>query len=200
MTDRPKARPKRPPKPHPISAPDAWLMKNAMTLSATCGPLDEVRRRMDRKWGIDRLPQLVAPELAQRFGSRVEAYDRAIAECDLETALDMARRLIAAYQHLDAAAEAAGHQTATAVGAWPVEVNGDPAMICAPENARAVQEAFPGVTVFTTDEVGRLVGFALKELWKPTQAVKSAFPGAEVLAMRNKPAGRRAEPADEIPF
>jgi hypothetical protein len=175
-------------------------MKNAMTLSATCGPLDEVRRQMDRKWGIDRLPQLVAPDLARRFGERVEAYDRAIAQCDLDTALDMAQRLIAAYAHLDAEATAAGHQTATAAGAWPFEVNGDPALICAPENADSVAEAFPGVSVFTTDEIGRLVAFALKEMWKPTAAAKAEFPGATVLAMRNKPAGRAAQPQDEIPF
>ena len=33
------------------------------------GGLDRMAREMDRKWGVDRLPDLVSPEMAAKYGS-----------------------------------------------------------------------------------------------------------------------------------
>ena len=73
--------------------------------------LDEVARQMELKWGIDRLPRLVAafdPDLAARFWSQLEKLNAACETGYLEGQEREATRMRNAWMALDAAAEAAG--------------------------------------------------------------------------------------------
>ena len=42
---------------------------NEVACDLALGSLDRVAREMDRKWGVDRLPDLVSPEMAAKYGS-----------------------------------------------------------------------------------------------------------------------------------
>ena len=58
------------------------------------GPFDRLCREMDRKWGQDRLPELVAPETAARWGMALANLNAAIASQD--EAMVIAREAIQA--------------------------------------------------------------------------------------------------------
>lgn len=73
--------------------------------------LDEVARQMELKWGVDRLPRLVAafdPDLAQRFWSQLDKLNAACETGYLEEQEIHATRMRAAWIRLDREAEAAG--------------------------------------------------------------------------------------------
>lgn len=73
--------------------------------------LDEVARGMEVRWGVSRLPRLVAafnPELAARFWSQLEKLNAACEVGHLEEQEVQANRMRSAWIALDAAAEAAG--------------------------------------------------------------------------------------------
>lgn len=70
--------------------------------------LDEVASAMEAKWGVDRLPRLVAADLAEKFYSQLTKLNAAIevgSPADIE---HHAGRMQNAWRALDAAAEAAG--------------------------------------------------------------------------------------------
>jgi hypothetical protein len=50
-----------------ISPLDASL--NEVACDLALGGLDRMAREMDRKWVVDRLPDLVSPEMAAKYGS-----------------------------------------------------------------------------------------------------------------------------------
>lgn len=58
------------------TAPDASPGDTAVHYALA--PFDEAIRQADRVWGVDRLPQLVSPEMAARWGLAMEQLNAAI--------------------------------------------------------------------------------------------------------------------------
>lgn len=177
--------------PRPLSE-DAgeWVWRPSLR-----SPLDELATRMERKWGVDRLPLLVGPELRQRFQA---AHDLRNGEWEFATperreALDamMAR----AWATLDAEAVQRGAEPLPpAVHEIPLAgLPGAVAAICLDDHhAQAIQLRAKAegrtVTTWTLAEVARVI-----QANSIVNEIKHVFPSAEV-----RRAGRI--PQDDVPF
>lgn len=151
--------------------------------------LDEVASRMERKWGVGRLPRLVGVDLAERFHRQVEKLNGAITEeatggsvANVEVE---AGRMVNAWMALDAAAEAAGGVPASGRYMGSRMSDGRLLVICEDLEAMGVwrqQNAEQGAAVWTIDEVvAVLEGFDL------VNRTKHLFEGAVVEEVRVKP-------------
>lgn len=159
---------------------------------------DKVASEFERKWGVDRLPELVDAELRERFWQTVYRLNVAIDKNDP----DEVRR------HADAAARGwyALDRAAVAAGALPPSGEGYDARIddtrvlrvCRTiEDATVSQRERPDVVAVSVEEVARIW-----KIWDERDILaqaKQAFPGAEILEARVKSGGEEA-PNDEIPF
>jgi len=181
---------------------DRLLTPGASSSEIACdhavAPFDRVCRDMERKWGIDRLPELVAPETAARFGKAMGVLNDAINRADADATAAAAANCIRGLQAMDAAATAAGHKPISP-GVWEVEYEGRTFGIIrdtAEWPAAAAQR--PGLTLYTLREVA----VALAASADAVAVVKAAMPGAQVTAIR-KPAPLSPlaeELEDEIPW
>ena len=158
-------------------------------------PFDRLCREMDRKWGKDRLPELVAPETAARWGVAMANLNAAIAADDPAMVVARVNACLRGFTAMDAEATAAGHQPIPPA-AQEIEVDGILCAVLWDGNAWPVYAALrPGVRIYTPREVAN----ALAAYGGTVAAVKDAFSGAQVSAVR-KPTPLEAELDDTIPF
>ena len=159
---------------------------------------DKVASEMERKWGVDRLPELVDAELRERFWQTVYRLNVAIDKNDP----DEVRR------HGDAAARGwcALDRAAVAAGALPPSGEGYDARIdetrvlrvCRTiEDACVSQRERPDVVAVSVEEIARL--WAIWDERDIVAMAKQAFPGAEIFEAREK-SGEKGALNDEIPF
>lgn len=160
-----------------------------------CAPFDRAMRDAERKWGIDRLPGLVSPETAAKFGSAMGKLNDAINSGDAAATAARVGVCIRGLAAMDAEAVAAGHQP-TPPEAWDVEVAGRVCAIIRDDRLWPVLAAArPGLTIYTLREVA----LALAEYGQGVVKVKEAFSGAEVTAIRER-TKLEEDLADEIPW
>tara|TARA_R110000824_G_scaffold35610_2_gene111490 strand:- start:738 stop:1283 length:546 start_codon:yes stop_codon:yes gene_type:complete len=154
--------------------------------------VDELARSMERKWGADRLPTIVAPETAAKFGRAKAQLDQAIIDNDPQATAQKAAAMVRGWQALDAEADRTGQTGVDASKVWHCRhPETDEAFIIAadtPTAAAAVQVS--GGTVYSIDEVARILGAAAF-----VNRVKDVAPGAVVEAVRE-----RSDLDDRIPF
>jgi hypothetical protein len=162
-----------------------------LRISMAVAPLDRLAIEMDAFWGTDRLPTLVSPATASRYGKAMDDLNRAIGTNDPEQVAAYAAACIRGLSFLDAEAKAAGHtqHNPTCWQLGPIGIVRDVADMAIAADAR------PGVTIYSMQEVG----MALAAYGQTVVAVKDAFPGAVVSAIR-RPTPLEAELEDEIPF
>ena len=159
----------------------------------------EVRAR-EVKWGVDRLPLLVEPELRDRFWAQMEVLNKAIAKgsgIEVEEAVAGTVRGVQALE-----------RRAIELGAEPVsgevweETTPQGAVIAVCRDAASIAKIRDEGRidrVYSMSEIAAIV-----ERWEESKAgeatnkVKSLFPGATIEAVRQKPA--EADLDDEIPF
>ena len=158
-------------------------------------PFDRAMRDAERTWGIDRLPELVSPELAVKFGKAMAVLNEALDKGDPDVAAAAAANCVKGLAAMDAAARAAGHQPLKAEF-WEYEQDGFRfALIRDAAEWPAVAAERPGLTIYTLREVAN----ALAASRDAVAAVKAAFPGAEISAIRERsPLSEELE--DEIPW
>jgi hypothetical protein len=159
---------------------------------------DRAARIAESKWGIDRLPELVSPELAARYGGAIAYLNEAIAESDPDKAAAAAQNCIKGISAMEAAAIEAGHQPPKATAhvdldGWRIRIVADAGM----------QSAMPddGIPTFTLREAARALQ-AYCQL-TPIEAAKRAFPNAEITKlppMSEQPSALSRELNDSIPF
>lgn len=148
--------------------------------------LDEVAHRMERKWGVGRLPRLVSADLAAKFHRQVEKLNAEILEEATAGIADVEReagRMVNAWMALDAAAEAAGAdpikpkrlEARLPDGSLLVVVDG-------PEGAWSVAHEDRAAVVWSMEEIARV-------LWQFSMVndAKITFPGAKVEQARVDP-------------
>ena len=162
---------------------------------------DKLAVDMEAKWGIGRLRLLVSNEWREKFDRQRNIYNEAIADGALEDVRREAARMEAAWRKLDKEAAAAGHQQ-LAPDVWEVmDANGMQVIIIVKNGADAtnVARANRACIVYSLEEVGRILS-----LYPEIAAVKHAFPGAAVTAMKMKPdpvaSSKSADFEDDIPF
>jgi len=165
--------------------------EQAQAVTDALKPLDRVAVEIEARWGVGRLPRLVSPDMAARFGSAKHKLDEAIRANDGEAVAKRAAVMIRGWQALDQAATEAGcealplrtvgvrHEGRAYVVAWD---RGDV--------HRAAMLSNDPARVVTVHEL--LV--AWEALRARIEGVKAAFPGAEVVRAKLSPGG------DDLPF
>lgn len=180
---------RRDPLVHPGATSDEMALGNALA------PFDRAVRETEIKWGIDRLPEIVSPESAAKWGSAVGKLNAAIDSGDVQEVTARVGVCLRGLAALDAEARAAGHQPISP-DAWEIEVDGVTCAILKDDaDWPRYAEMRPGVRVYSLREVGN----ALAAYGGMVAAVKEAFPGARVTAIR-KPTPLETELNDEVPF
>lgn len=158
-------------------------------------PFDAAARAMERKWGINRLEGLVNPDTAARYGSALGKMNAAMDAGDPAETATRAAVCIRGLTAMDAEANAAGHQPIVP-DAWEIQIDGKTCALLRDDAAwPAYSAARPGVRVYTMREVAN----ALEAYGQTVAAVKDAFPGAQVTAVR-QPSPLEIELQDSIPF
>ena len=158
--------------------------------------LDQVVIRCEQKWGVDRLPKLVPPETASRFGSAKAKLDAAIEVDDADEVARRASVLARGWEALDKEATAAGHEPSE-VDAWIWRDENDQPHAFVRDTADALKymQNHKNVVVWSMPEIVRTAAAFLEEAGKLGEKVKTTFPGAAVVDIRNKKV-----PSDDIPF
>tara|TARA_R110000868_G_scaffold25149_12_gene98250 strand:+ start:69 stop:638 length:570 start_codon:yes stop_codon:yes gene_type:complete len=149
-----------------------------------CGPFDEAARRMDRKWGIDRLPELVTPEMAAKFGKAIAALNASIDANDPEAVQQNAQNCIKGFAAMDAAAEASGAPKADP-SVWEYDHDGMKFAVIRDDRAwPALKAARPDLLFFTMREVANALK-AYNLTGENVVAIKTHFPGAQITKVEN---------------
>lgn len=146
-------------------------------------PMDRLALDMDRKWGIDRLPELVTPALAAKYGAAIAHLNASIAAADPTATAAAAENCVKGLRAMDAEAARLGHQPITPV-VWEHERDDGTRFGVIRETGDwpAAQAAFPGLTLYTLREVANAMAAYSQSVAK----VKDAFPGAEIVAIRTR--------------
>lgn len=158
-------------------------------------PFDRAMRDADRRWGVDRLPELVSPATSAKWGETVSNLNDAIRAEDAEAVVQWVGVCLRGLPHLEAEAERAGHdKLPPAVFEW--NEGGQHFLVTPDANMWPILErTFPGVPVFSMREVA----MALKQYGETVVRVKEHFPGAQVTAV-NPPVDFEKELGDAIAF
>lgn len=160
-------------------------------------PFDEAMRAAERKWGINRLPSLVSPETAKKWGSAFQKMQDAIEARDADECAVRAAVCVRGLAAMDAEAESAGKQTLPS-GALAGDVEGFRFVVlpdhrCWPQ----YQDQFPGHVMLTLQQIGIVMRDHLENGPVVAEARKH-FPAAKVKAVR--PLERSEFLDDEIPW
>ena len=170
----------------------AWAAANAA--------LDRVAVDLERTWGVNRLPELVAPDLAAKFATAQEQCDMEIAAGDIEAAAQKAAALARGWKALDAAARAAGHQPNDLGAVWTASVEGQAFAVCLhTADVGATTDRYPGHTAVALQELLRVLMAREAAIYRKA---KTIWPGAAITAARpastKPPANWKA--GDDLPF
>ena len=197
MTAHARQRPRRQRKSDRLLNPGATA--NEIRADHIVAPFDRLARKMDRKWGIEVLPGLVSVETAGKYGSAIAKLNAALDSGDTDEIQKRAQVCMRGLAAMDREAEEAG-QPHSDPHVWEVEVEGQKfGVIEDVEHWQAAQDKRPDLRIFTMREVAVALRSANNEV---VDAVKHAFPGAEVSAVRKEklPEEFWKSGGDEVPF
>lgn len=157
------------------------------------GPFDQAVREMDRKWGVDRLPEIVAPESAAKWGKAMAGLNDAINSEDADKVKFWVEVCLRGLKAMDDEAIKSGQPISDPM-IWEYQYEGQTYGII--EDGRHWPAAYakrPGLVIFTMREAAIALHAHRNGL---VEAVKLAFPGAEISGIKNK--GQDME--DDIDF
>lgn len=175
---------------HPGASADEIRCDHALA------PFDRAAREMERLWGVDRLPELVSPATAAKFGSAMAFLNDAINANDAQRCADASANCIKGLAVMDAEARALGHNPAPAE-VWLYEHDGHRfGVIRETGDWTTLQDSLPGVTLYSMREIA-LAMASYKSALPTIAAVKAAFPGAQIARVRSD---LERELDDELPF
>ena len=197
-------KPKRPAKPARFTNEDATTAETLVHY--VLAPFDRAAREMDTKWGIDRLPELVSPDMAAIWGNTMANLNAAIAASYDAEDHDQARADIIAcvesalrgFKAMDAHAEAHGAPKAN-TGMIEADVDGYRFCILRDDMAwQAVKRDRPDLRPVSIREVATALKF-YETHGVMLEAAKEHFPSAR-LKPTELPPGFWANGGDEINF
>lgn len=156
-------------------------------------PFDRAARQMEQTWGIDRLPELVSPETAAKFGSAMAKLNAALAANDPKEVAARAAVCMRGLHVMDAEARAAGRQPIPS-SFWMHEQEGRTIIIAQDQREwPMISEQFPGVPIYSLREVFN----ALQKYGSAVAAAKAQFPGSQI---RKPEPIKQDEMNDPVPF
>lgn len=185
------------PKPMRQRKEDRVIHKGATAAQIRCdvclGPFDQAVREMDRKWGVDRLPEIVAPESAAKWGKAMAGLNDAINSEDADKVKFWVEVCLRGLKAMDDEAIKSGHSISDPM-IWEYQYEGQTYGII--EDGRHWPAAYakrPGLVIFTMREAAIALHAHRNGL---VEAVKLAFPGAKITGIRDR--GQNLE--DDIDF
>lgn len=156
---------------------------------------DRVATQAERKWGYDRLPELVAPELAAKYGGAIGYLNEAIRDNDADKAAAAAQNCIKGIEAMEAAATAAGHKSPEAIAHYKLD-DFEFRIISDAADSTAIEK--DGIKTFTLREIAIAL---MAQLNLPLiDAVKDKFPLSEVKSIKPKSPVDYGSGGDRIPF
>ncbi len=161
--------------------------KDAIMCDYALAPVDRLAMQMDEKWGIDRLPELVSVETAQKYGSAMAKMNAAVEAGDVEECKLRCEVVMRGLHAMDAEAERAGAQKACK-DVWEVEINGK--LVGVMRDGRAWKWRMgesAELRVLRGREVAVVYSW-FRENWagELEKAAKQSFPGAEMIDIKGK--------------
>ena len=167
-------------------------------IKAALARLDETATTYERKWGVDRLQNLVDQELAETFQRQLSKLNAALTKYTADAVLPHIEGMVRGWQALDAAAEAAGAAPIDATAWEIITPDGRKIVFCGDMRAYKALKR-DGWEIWSAEEVGRIIDkFHVEIDWNASEVVrqtKRLFPGAEITRVRPK-----ATLDDAIPF
>jgi len=158
-------------------------------------PFDAAARAMDLKWGQDRLPELVSPATADRWGLAMANLNAALASADPALVVARVNACVRGFAAMDAEAVTLGGKPISP-DAWEFDLEGTACAILKDDAAWPAYHALrPGVRIYTLREVVN----ALASYGQTVAAVKDAFPGAQVVEVRKR-TKLEIDLDDDLPF
>ena len=154
---------------------------NEIRADLSLAPFDKAVREMDKRWGVDRLPELVSVESAAKWGKAVAGLNGAIDAQDPDKVKFWVEVCLRGLTAMDAEAVALGRPVSDPM-IWEYEYEGTTFGII--EDGRQWPAAYakrPGIAIHTMREVAVALHEHRNGL---VNAIKLSFPGAEVKAVR----------------
>jgi hypothetical protein len=193
MTGKPK-RPRRQRKGDRLTYGGA--PKDEVACDYAVWPFDKAARDMDQKWGVDRLPELVAPALAAKYGAALGHLNACLSAGKPEDAVAAAENCIKGMAAMDAAAEAAGHKPPGLLAECEHE-GFHFGIIAEPGHDIAIDRL--GLRLFTVVEIARILKMHVGA--DIIAEVKEKFPGSQIVNIKKQESVIDWEGGgDEIPF
>ena len=163
-------------------------------------PLDRVASEMEMKWGCERLPSLVSPETAARFGSAKAKLDVAIQANDPQEVARRAVVMIKGWAKMDLEATETGHE-ALSPDIWSYTTSTGFKIAVARSNADALKsirtdDRLAGVAVYSMDEIARILE---ADSYRLVETVNTTWPEAKITKIRKEKAPA-PEFDDDVPF
>ena len=165
---------------------------NQIRADLSLAPFDNAVREMDAKWGVDRLPELVSVESADKWGKAMAGLNSAIDAEDPDKVKFWVEVCLRGLKAMDEEAIKSGHPISDPM-IWEHEYEGTVYGII--EDHREWPAAYakrPGIAIHTMREVAIALHAHRNGL---VDAVKLSFPGAQVTAIR-----RGEDLEDDIDF
>lgn len=166
---------------------------NAIKADLSLAPFDKAVRDADKRWGVDRLPELVSTESAAKWGKAMAGLNGAIDDEDPDKVKFWVEVCIRGLEAMDAEAVSLGRPVSDPM-IWEHEYEGTVYGII--EDGREWPAAYakrPGIAIHNMREVAVALHAHRNGL---VDAVKFAFPGAEVKAVRRP----KADLEDDFDF
>ena len=166
---------------------------NEIRADLSLAPFDKAVREMDKKWGVDRLPELVSVESAEKGGKAMAGLNGAIDAQDPDKVKFWVEVCLRGLAAMDAEAVALGRPVSDPM-IWEHEYEGTVYGII--EDGREWPAAYakrPGIAIHTMREVAVALHAHRNGL---VDAIKLSFPGAEVKAVRRP----KADLEDDFDF
>lgn len=159
--------------------------KEAIMCDLATGPLDRMAGEMDRKWGIDVLPELVEPEMAAKYGSAVAKFLEAMDDGEPDVVVARVGVCMRGLQAMDAQATERGAQRAS-TDVWQVELNGETIGVMREGRSfQKIRDEMPDVKLYTLREVAIAMNFYNDHaLGIMIEETKKHFPNADVIGVK----------------
>ena len=169
--------------------------KNLVKIQAAITELDACVTGYEKRFGIDRLPELVSIETQVKYWSQVDKLDAAIDSDDADLVIKYAAGMQRAFKAMEIEARDRGHDELT--GDWFECTTKDGRVVIVAssfaESHKAARER-PDALVYSIDEIAALLGS--ESVTNVANKVKELFPVATVVDVNST----KVNLNDEIPF
>jgi hypothetical protein len=169
--------------------------RNLAKIQAAITELDACVTGYEKRYGIDRLPELVSIETQVKYWSQVDKLDAAIDSDDADMVIKYASGMQRAFKAMESEARERGHDELK--GEWFECATKDGRVVIVAssfaESHKAARER-PDALVYAIDEIAALLGS--ESVTNVANKVKELFPVATVVDVNST----KVNLNDEIPF